>query len=336
MLIFGCVWIFAQLNVWSFLDSLTFGLRVAKCQILYTDKNLSSKFTPKTRNSWLICFRDKTRKSGQSKSLLDWFASFVVQLDIFIEFGLNVNVPGLKSPHWNRIWAKCTGVWGKITPTKLAVFTKLYPTSELRMLHSKILPQIYKKFTQIYLPYLWHFATLFGLWTNGTLNKWNFEQLESRFGRSWRRRAGFGTATTTSRWTPHSSALNLSNLNFKIGLITLTNVADQPVVEPCSRPDRGRHPPPLPLAPRLRRPQLLRRNRLWTCLQVTGKHFAKYSCWDFDISHRSDNDIIGELHQRVSALEDSEVALRDTYGSPYRCNSNSGWSIQYVPRYRST
>ena len=34
-----------------------------------------------------------------TKSLLDWFATFVVQLDIFIEFGLNVNVPGLKSPH---------------------------------------------------------------------------------------------------------------------------------------------------------------------------------------------------------------------------------------------
>ena len=59
-----------------------------------------------------------------------------------------------------RIWAKCTGVWGKITPTKLAVFIKLYPTSEARMLHSKILPQTSKKFTQINLPYLWHFATL--------------------------------------------------------------------------------------------------------------------------------------------------------------------------------
>ena len=33
---------------------------------------------------------------------------------------------------------------------------------------------------------------------------------------------------------------------------------------------------------------------------------------------RSDNDIIGELHSRVSALEESEAALRDTYGSPYR------------------
>ena len=53
-----------------------------------------------------------------------------------------------------RIWAKCTGVWGKITPTKLAVFIKLYPTSEAHMLHSQILPQTTKKFTQIYLPYL--------------------------------------------------------------------------------------------------------------------------------------------------------------------------------------
>ena len=83
---------------------------------------------------------------------------FVVQLGIFIEFGLNVNVPGLKSPHWNiEFW-----IWAKITPTKLAVFIKLYPTSEARMLHSKILPQTSKKFTQIYLPYLWHFATLIG------------------------------------------------------------------------------------------------------------------------------------------------------------------------------
>ena len=113
-------------------------------------------------HDWYV-FATKRVNPGQSKSLLDWFATFVVQLDIFIEFGLNVNVPGLKSPHWNiefRIWAKCTGVWGKITPTKLAVFIKFYPTSEARMLHSKILPQTSKKFTQIYLPCLWHFATL--------------------------------------------------------------------------------------------------------------------------------------------------------------------------------
>ena len=31
------------------------------------------------------------------------------------------------------MWAKCTGVWGKITPTKLAVFIKLFPTSEACM-----------------------------------------------------------------------------------------------------------------------------------------------------------------------------------------------------------
>ena len=67
--------------------------RVAKCQIFYTDKNLSSKFYPITRNSRLICFRDKSVNPGKSKSLLDWFATFVVQLNIFIKFGLNVNVP---------------------------------------------------------------------------------------------------------------------------------------------------------------------------------------------------------------------------------------------------
>ena len=122
------------------------------------------KILPQKRviRHWYV-FATKSVNPGQSKSLWDCFATFVVQLDIFIEFGLNVNVPGLKSPHWNiefRIWAKCTGVWGKITPTKLAVFIKLYPTSEARMLHSKILPQTSKKFTQINLPYLWHFATL--------------------------------------------------------------------------------------------------------------------------------------------------------------------------------
>ena len=44
-------------------------------------------------------FATKHVNPGQSKSLLNWFATLVVQLYIFIEFGLNVNVPGLKSPH---------------------------------------------------------------------------------------------------------------------------------------------------------------------------------------------------------------------------------------------
>ena len=72
-------------------------------------QKLEFKILPQIR---LICdwyvFATKRVNPGQSKSLLDWFATFVVQLDIFIEFGLNVNVPGLKSPHWNiefRIWA---------------------------------------------------------------------------------------------------------------------------------------------------------------------------------------------------------------------------------------
>ena len=43
---------------------------------------------------------------------------------------------------------------------KVDVFIKFHPISEEHMLLSKILPQIFKKFTQIYLSYLWHFATL--------------------------------------------------------------------------------------------------------------------------------------------------------------------------------
>ena len=74
-------------------------------------------------------FATKHVNPGQFKSLLDWFATFVIQF-IFIEFGLNVNVPWLKSPHWNiefRIWAKCTGVWGKITPNETGCFNKALP-----------------------------------------------------------------------------------------------------------------------------------------------------------------------------------------------------------------
>jgi hypothetical protein len=44
----------------------------------------------------------------------------------------------------------------------------------------------------------------------------------------------------------------------------------------------------------------------------------------YGLAYRSDNDIIGELHARVSALEESEVALRDTYGSPYSSYDVSG------------
>ena len=137
-------------------------------------QNLEFKILPQkcVIRDWYV-FATKRVNPGQSKSLLVWFATFGVQLDIFIEFGLNVSVPGLKSPHWNiefRIWTKCTGVWGKFTPTKLAVFIKLYPTPDARMLHSKILPQTSKKFTQINLPYLWHFATLVAqLWKSESI-----------------------------------------------------------------------------------------------------------------------------------------------------------------------
>ena len=71
------------------------------------------KILPKKRvlRDWYV-FATKHVNPGPSKSLLDWFATFIVQVDIFLEFGLNVNVPSwLKSPHLNiefRIWAKCT------------------------------------------------------------------------------------------------------------------------------------------------------------------------------------------------------------------------------------
>ena len=61
---------------------------------------------------------------------------------------------GLKLLQWNRILdrilAKCTDVWGKITPMKRAV-QRLHPNQE-------VLPHTVKNFTQM--PYLWHFATL--------------------------------------------------------------------------------------------------------------------------------------------------------------------------------
>ena len=62
--------------------------------------------------------------------------------------------------HLLCIWVKCAGVWGKITPMKWTVFIMLYPMWKARMSLSKFLPQTSKKFTQIYLSYLWHFATL--------------------------------------------------------------------------------------------------------------------------------------------------------------------------------
>ena len=51
---------------------------------------------------------------------------------------------------------------------------EVYPTSDARMLHSKILPQTSKKFTQINLPHLWHFATL--LWAKWPVTHLTFIQ----------------------------------------------------------------------------------------------------------------------------------------------------------------
>ena len=67
---------------------------------------------------WYL-FTTKRVNPGQTKSLLVWFATFSVQLDIFIEFGLNINVPGIKLPQWNYFLEFGLNVQvpgGKITP----------------------------------------------------------------------------------------------------------------------------------------------------------------------------------------------------------------------------
>ena len=122
------------------------------------------------------------------------------QLQIFtttyIVFGFN---------RWAGVWGKLTpmkwdvfmnftqlvcnsqSVWGKITPMKWAVFIKLYPMSKARMSLSKILPQTSKKFTQIYLPYLWHYATLtFTQIYTLCVNSWaTFTQFYTLYVNSW-------------------------------------------------------------------------------------------------------------------------------------------------------
>ena len=113
-------------------------------------------FTPKTRKSRLICYLQRVYpRPPNSIHLLN----ILHLLNIWV-WCTSVWVEITPMEYLHRIWAKCTGVWGNITPLKRAVFTKLYPTSKARMLLSKKLPQTSKKFTQINLPYLWHFATL--------------------------------------------------------------------------------------------------------------------------------------------------------------------------------
>ena len=78
--------------------------RVAKCQIFYTHKNLSSKFTPKTRNSRLICFRDKMRKS--------WSIQVVVGLVCYVRCPIG---------YLQRICVECKCAWVEITPLKYRI-----------------------------------------------------------------------------------------------------------------------------------------------------------------------------------------------------------------------
>ena len=74
-------------------------IRIAKRHSCYTDNKLSLIFDPKkTRNLQLIYFRDV------------WFATFLVQFDTFIEFGLNVS-----------------DCYHEILPNALCYIPKFYP-----------------------------------------------------------------------------------------------------------------------------------------------------------------------------------------------------------------
>ena len=60
--------------------------------------------TPKTRNSQLICFRDKTRKS--------WSIQVVVGLVCYVRHPIG---------YLHRIWVECKCAWVKITPLKYRI-----------------------------------------------------------------------------------------------------------------------------------------------------------------------------------------------------------------------
>ena len=76
----------------------------------YTNKNLSSKFTPKTRKSRMIGFCDKMRKKTG------------VCVHTSIQNIMFLSAPNIYT-NLHSIWVKCAGVWGKLTPMKWAVYT---------------------------------------------------------------------------------------------------------------------------------------------------------------------------------------------------------------------
>ena len=77
----------------------------------------------------LVYFSDKPHKSWSIQVVFIWFATFLVQFDIVIEFGLNVS-----------------DCYHEILPNAYVKFRNFTPDLQ--------------KFTQIKLSYLWHFATL--------------------------------------------------------------------------------------------------------------------------------------------------------------------------------
>ena len=125
-------------------------IRVAKCQFFTQTKIWIQNFTPKTCNSQLICFCDKTRKSWSIQVVVGLVCYGHRPIGYLHRIWVECKCVWVKITHWNiefRIWAKCTGVWGKIAPTILAVFIKLYPTSERVCYNQRFYPRPPKIYT---------------------------------------------------------------------------------------------------------------------------------------------------------------------------------------------
>ena len=103
-------------------------------------------------HDWCV-FATKRINHGQFDSLLVWFVTLII---ILVKFKCTwVKITALKF----RIWAKYTGVWGKITPTKLAVFVTLkqWCISHLACSHPELVQD--HVITSAYVIIFWTVAT---------------------------------------------------------------------------------------------------------------------------------------------------------------------------------
>ena len=107
-------------------------VRVAKCQYFYTEQIFQTKFYPR-KNAWIAASLVPKRNKFDIKGFLRRTSA-----ENFIIYGWFYDRNSYKFPNFTH------------TTTSLA---KLHVLPHF-------LPQPSNIFTQIYLPYLWHFATL--------------------------------------------------------------------------------------------------------------------------------------------------------------------------------